>query len=61
MDEVISYLQQVDPLWAVVLVAIALAVLRGSSVAIPLPALIGFAIVPVVIPLALPALLATGP
>lgn len=50
MDEVISYLQQVDPLWAVVLVAIALAVLVvvrlwGSSLAYIFAGLIAFGLV----------------
>jgi len=50
MDEVLSYLQQVDPLWAVVLVAIALAVLVivrlwGSSLAFIFAGVIAFSLI----------------
>jgi len=50
MDEALSYLQQVDPLWAVVLVAVALAVLVvvrlwGSSLAFVFAGLIAFGLV----------------
>jgi hypothetical protein len=50
MDEVLSYLQQIDPLWAVVPVAIALAVLVvmrlwGSSLAYMFAGLIAFGLV----------------
>ncbi len=50
MDEVLSYLQQIDPLWAVVPVALALAVvvivrLWGSSLAFVFAGLIAFGLV----------------
>jgi hypothetical protein len=50
MDEVLAYLQQVDPLWAVVLVAIALAVLVivrlwGSSLAFIFAGVIAFGLI----------------
>ncbi len=50
MDEVLSYLQQVDPLWAVVLVAMALAVLVivrlwGSSLAFLFAGVIAFGLI----------------
>jgi hypothetical protein len=50
MDEVLSYVQQIDPLWAVVLVAIALAVLVivrlwGSSLAYLFAGVIAFGLI----------------